>query len=115
MTRCGRRRRERRVPGTPESRAPRRGLGRRDGSRTGTAAPGRPVTVAAVPALGACAGVPGSAPGEVLEVSREDDPMTETSRTELDSRAELMASQDDCLLAIEDGNPVPAAKLGKLP
>jgi len=38
-----------------------------------------------------------------------------TSRTELDSRAELMANQDDCLLAIEDGNPVPAAKLGKLP
>lgn len=41
--------------------------------------------------------------------------MTETSRTEIDSRAELMANQDDCLLAIEDGHPVPAAKLGKLP
>lgn len=41
--------------------------------------------------------------------------MTETSRMEIDSRAELMANQDDCLLAIEDGNPVPAAKLGKLP
>jgi len=26
-----------------------------------------------------------------------------------------MANQDDCLLAIEDGNPVLAAKLGKLP
>lgn len=38
-----------------------------------------------------------------------------TSRTEIDSRAELMANQDDCLLAIEDGRPVPAAKLAKLP
>lgn len=38
-----------------------------------------------------------------------------TSRTEIDSRAELIANQDDCLLAIEDGNPVPADKLAKLP
>ena len=41
--------------------------------------------------------------------------MTETSRKEIDSRAELLANQDDCLLAIEDGHPVPAAKLAKLP
>ena len=38
-----------------------------------------------------------------------------TSRAEIDSRAELMANQDDCLLAIEDGDPVPADRLGKLP
>lgn len=41
--------------------------------------------------------------------------MTETSRTEFDSRAELMANQDDCLLAIEDGHPLPTVKLQKLP
>lgn len=41
--------------------------------------------------------------------------MTGTSRAEFGSRDELMASQDDCLLAIEDGDQVPAAKLAKLP
>jgi hypothetical protein len=41
--------------------------------------------------------------------------MTETSRAEFGSRAELLANQDDCLLAIEDGRPVPAAKLANLP
>ena len=41
--------------------------------------------------------------------------MAETSRTEFGSRAELLANQDDCLLAIEAGRPVPAAKLGNLP
>lgn len=40
---------------------------------------------------------------------------TSTSRTEFGSRDALLANQDDCLLAIEDGHPVPAARLRALP
>ncbi len=41
--------------------------------------------------------------------------MTTASRKEFDPRADLIANQDDCLLAIEEGRPVPAGNLRWLP
>jgi hypothetical protein len=53
--------------------------------------------------------------GDIGNRTGDRDTMTEASRTEFGSRDALLANQDECLLAIEDGNPVPVARLRALP